>query len=131
MNGNSEDMRKPQFSVGNNEGATYQYTANPVTAAVTNATYMPPHLIRSYTSFPVNSYIRPPYPTFPPSGEIVYHQYPPPGAFLSGPIPFSMVPPKLSCYNCGSQNHFANDCPESTLEEASKQGKKCLKTFYC
>ncbi len=121
MNGNNEEMRKPQYSVGSTDASPFQYPANPVTATVTNATYIQPHIIRSYaTTYPASSYIRPPYPTFPPSGELLYHHYPPPTAFLPGPIPYSaIVPPKLSCYNCGSQSHMATECTESTLEEAT------------
>lgn len=122
----------------------FQYPAAVTAATVTNAAYLPPHLIRSYGSFPANSYIRSPYPAvFTPGAELIYphhhhhhhhqhhqRQYPPPPppasaatTFLPGPIHYStLVPPKLSCYNCGSQSHLANDCPESMLEEASKQG---------
>lgn len=133
----------------------FQYPAAPAAAVtattVTNAAYLPPHLIRSYASFPAGSYIRPPYPAaFAPSGEILYHhhhhhhhhhqhQYPPPPhppptaaatAFLPAHIPYStLVQPKLSCYNCGSQSHHASDCAESTLEEASKQGRLFVYLF--
>lgn len=90
----------------------------------------------AYPAFHPNSYVRPSFPfPHPNSGDMVY-QYPPPSqaAFLPpGPAPAPQPPPisysaivpqpKISCYNCGSQSHLPNDCPESTIEEVSKQGQ--------
>lgn len=122
MNGNSEDSRKPNFSVGNTETTAFQYT-NPVTATVTNTYIQPPHYYRYNPSFPANSYLRAPSHHPFPSGELLYHhQYPPP--IFPGAIPYTpVVMPKLSCYNCGSQSHFANDCTETTLEDTTKPSK--------
>lgn len=84
-----------------------------------------------FPSFPPGSYIRPTYPF--PNGELVYQYHghqtpppPPPTQFIPTPVvTYSTVvpPPKLSCYNCGSQNHHASDCKENTMEEMTKQGQ--------
>lgn len=128
VNGNTEDPRKSQpQQYTNTEATTYQFTTHPATATVTNTTYIQPsHFIRSFPTFPAgpNSFLR--YPGFPPNTDVLYHHYPPPtAAFLPhGAITYpAVVPPKLSCYNCGSQNHFADACVESTMEEAAKQGQ--------
>lgn len=125
MNGNNEEARKPNYNSTNTEGATFQYATNPVSATVTNATYIQPtHYLRYNPSFPANSYLRAPSHHPYTSGELVY-QYPPPHALYPSPISYTpVVVPKLpSCYNCGSQGHFANDCSESTLEDPSKSSK--------
>jgi hypothetical protein len=84
-----------------------------------------------FPSFPPPSYIRPTYQF--PNGELVYQYHgpqtpppPPPTQFIPTPVvTYSTVvpPPKLSCYNCGSQNHHASDCKENTMEEMTKQGE--------
>jgi hypothetical protein len=84
-----------------------------------------------FQSFPPGSYMRPTYPF--PNGELVYQYHgpqtpppPPPTQFIPTPVlTYSTVvpPPKVSCYNCGSQTHHASDCKENTMEEMTKQGE--------
>ena len=132
---------QPQYS-GSNSGNNPpprpgDISGGSSTVPYTHATAYLPHAhfptLRTnslFPTFPTGSYIRPTYPF--PNGEIVY-QYPgpqtppppPPTQFMPTPVvTYSAVvpPPKVSCYNCGSHNHFATDCKENTMEEMTKQG---------
>lgn len=67
--------------------------------------------------------------TLPPSGPPPTQQNvpPPPQAVPPPQAPppqqsKPLQPPPLSCYNCGSQSHSANECPEPSIEEVTKQG---------
>ncbi|XP_043274848.1 verprolin [Venturia canescens] len=95
-----------------------------------------------YSNFSHAAYNRP--PTFPtsyqPNGEMMY-QYagpggtppPPPPTVAAAPphtyMPSAPVvtytpaapPAKISCYNCGSNNHVAADCKDQTMEELTKR----------
>ncbi|XP_075214834.1 uncharacterized protein LOC142320667 [Lycorma delicatula] len=133
INGGPDDRKV----YGANEVQPFPYTPG---APAPAPPYIPhTQFIRAAAAYPAfhpNSYVRPSYPfPHPNSGEMVY-QYPPPSqaAFLPpgpapapqpAPISYSTIvpPPKISCYNCGSQSHLPNDCQESTIEEVSKQGQ--------
>ncbi|XP_067007834.2 uncharacterized protein [Anabrus simplex] len=132
----------PQYTGGNGSGSNPQQQPRPgesnVPYSATTA-FLPhghfPALRSSSSIFPTfapSSYMRPTFP-FPHNGELVY-QYqcpqtpppPPPTAFIHTPVvTYSTVvpPPKLSCYNCGSQSHHATDCKEPTMEEMTKPGQ--------
>uniref|UniRef100_A0A8D8M5A1 Zinc finger CCHC domain-containing protein 2 n=1 Tax=Cacopsylla melanoneura TaxID=428564 RepID=A0A8D8M5A1_9HEMI len=68
-----------------------------------------------------------PIPLYP---QVLYQYAPPqppgPGPTLytapPHPAPLPPVRPASSCYNCGSQNHVAPECPDPTIDEVSKQG---------
>lgn len=133
----------PQYSgssSGNNppprpadmSGASSNVPYTPATAYLPHAHFPTLRTTGSiFPGFPHGSYIRPAYPF--PNGELVYQYHghqtpppPPPTQFIPTPVvTYSTVvpPPKLSCYNCGSQNHHASDCKESTMEEMTKQGE--------
>ena len=96
-----------------------------------------------YSNFPPASYAR---PAFPPSyqhnGEIMYPYPshpgsggtpPPPQNSMQPQQPYMPPPPvvtytpavppaKISCYNCGSNNHLATDCKDLTMEDLTKRG---------
>lgn len=79
-------------------------------------------VFRSYPTLTPDQMLRQAY-TFQPNSEMLYQHYPPP-TFIPGPLAFpSMVPPKVSCYNCGSQSHNGPECPDPTIEDVAKQGK--------
>uniref|UniRef100_A0A1B6DUD1 CCHC-type domain-containing protein n=1 Tax=Clastoptera arizonana TaxID=38151 RepID=A0A1B6DUD1_9HEMI len=115
---------------GNESGNPFPYSPN------APSPYIPPtHFMRSAAyPFGPGNFLRTtfPFPTHP-NGDLVY-QYPPPPPqpFIpSGPAPgpnplsYSMAapPPKISCYNCGSQNHMPSECQDPTIEEITKQGQ--------
>ncbi|CAH0382612.1 unnamed protein product [Bemisia tabaci] len=79
-------------------------------------------VFRSYPTLTPDQMLRQAY-TFQPNSEMLYQHYPPP-TFIPGPLAFpSMVPPKVSCYNCGSQSHNGPECPDPTIEDVAKQGQ--------
>ncbi|KAK7793481.1 hypothetical protein R5R35_010155 [Gryllus longicercus] len=136
----------PQYS-GGTCGNNPQHRPADMSGGSSNVPYSPataaaflPHThfnaLRStgslFPSFAHSSYMRP-FP-FSPNGELVYQYHgpqtpppPPPTAFIPTPMvaAFSPVvpPPKVSCYNCGSQSHHASDCKDPTMEEMTKPGQ--------
>ncbi|XP_033229371.1 histone-lysine N-methyltransferase SETD1B isoform X3 [Belonocnema kinseyi] len=97
-----------------------------------------------YTNFSPAAYARPAFPpTYQPNGEMLYpyHGHPgsggtPPPLQNAVPLPQSNMPPtpvvtytpavppaKISCYNCGSNNHLATDCKDLTMEDLTKRGQ--------
>ncbi|KAJ4436310.1 hypothetical protein ANN_18941 [Periplaneta americana] len=125
----------PQYSGSNSGGGAPPRPGDsnvPYTAYLPHAHFPALRTTGSiFPSFPPGSYIRPTYPF--PNGELVYQYHgpqtpppPPPAQFIPTPVvTYSTVvpPPKVSCYNCGSQSHHATDCKESTMEEMTKQGQ--------
>lgn len=124
VNGGPEDRK---VFGANETGAQFAYSATP------GPYIQQTHFIRAYPTFPPGSFVR----QFGfPNNEVFIGYGPPTQPFLQtapgpgpgpgpSPLPYStMVPPpsKICCYNCGSQNHLPNDCPESTIEEVTKQG---------
>lgn len=80
------------------------------------------------TSNPVQQQQAPQQPTPQHHPQTLQHQTPvlqnyvpvvPPGVAYA-PIP--PPPPKISCYNCGSNSHVASDCKEQTMEDITRGG---------
>ena len=84
--------------------------------------FMAPPPQPAFRSFPSYGYMRPAFP-FSPSGEMVYPNPPPPTFIPVYNHPPPLPPAKITCYNCGSQNHLASDCKEQTFEDMIKPGK--------
>lgn len=127
MNGGPEERK---VFPGNESGAPFPYSPTTPSPYIQSTHYM-----RSAAyPFGPGSFVRTATFPFPhPNGDIVYQfPPPPPQPFLpSGPAPgpnpltyttMSAPPPKISCYNCGSQNHLPNECQDPTIEEVTKQG---------
>lgn len=54
-----------------------------------------------------------------PSSSQAYYTTP----VLMQPQVLAYHPPKVSCYNCGGQNHTGAECTELTMEEITNKGK--------
>lgn len=120
-NGSMEDRKV--FSNDGGGGVAFPYTTP----------FLPPNqFIHAYPQFTAQGGVFR-LPFHHPNGEIIYHPLPPPGGQPYLParpvppahLPFSPLvpPPKISCYNCGSQSHIGTDCPEATIEEITNKGE--------
>lgn len=49
---------------------------------------------------------------------------------LMQPQVLAYHPPKVSCYNCGGQNHTGAECTELTMEEITSKGKRIQIYLY-
>jgi hypothetical protein len=56
---------------------------------------------------------------YPSSSQTFYTTTP----MLMQPQVLAYHPPKVSCYNCGGQNHTGAECTELTMEEITSKGK--------
>lgn len=57
---------------------------------------------------------------YPSSSQTFYTTTP----MLMQPQVLAYHPPKVSCYNCGGQNHTGAECTELTMEELTSKGIK-------
>lgn len=89
------------------------------TTAMPRASFMPPqHIVQSAEYQQV--YQQPPeYVYYPSSSQTFYATAP----VLMQPQVLAYHPPKVSCYNCGGQNHTGAECTELTMEEITSKGK--------
>ncbi|XP_044736874.1 arginine-glutamic acid dipeptide repeats protein [Chrysoperla carnea] len=94
----------------------------PYTVHGTTAYTIPPTFAANRSTmftYPHQSYRPPPF-NYPPNGELVY-PYPAPFMPLIA-YPSQVIPPKLSCWNCGAAGHTGHDCTEPTIEEITRPG---------
>jgi len=56
---------------------------------------------------------------YPSSSQTFYTTTP----VLMQPQVLAYHPPKVSCYNCGGQNHTGAECTELTMEEITSKGR--------